>query len=104
KIRFSQHLDREIEKLKIAIDRDTAIKDKIRGEQEAESEKRINTALLIVAFLAVVSAVWDGSEWAATVINFERNQNYSIYSVAFMVVVIFAIIILLLKKNATRKR
>jgi len=103
KTRFSQHLDREIEKLKIAIDRDTAIKEKIRNEQEAESEKRINTALLIVAFLAVVSAVWDGSEWAATVINFERNQNYSIYSVAFMVVVIFVIIILLLKKNAIKK-
>lgn len=104
KIRFSLHLDREIEKLQLAIDRDTAIKEKIRNEQEAQSEKRINTALLIVAFLAVVSAVWDGSEWAATVINVERNQNYSIYSVAFMVAVIFAIVILLLKKNATRKR
>lgn len=103
KIRHSQNLDQEITKLQTAIDRDTAIKEKHHNKKAEENEKRINTALLIVAFLAVVSAVWDGSEWAATVIGIERSENYSLFSGIFMIVVIISISIILLAKKNGRK-
>ncbi len=102
-IRKSLNLDKESEKLKIAIDRDTAVKDKIHKAREEENEKRINTALLIVAFLAIVSAVWDGSEWAASVFGLERSLLYSALSSAFMVVIVVTIIILLRRKYGKAK-
>lgn len=102
-IRKSLNLDKESEKLKTAIDRDTAVKDKIHKAREEESEKRINTALLIVAFLAIVSAVWDGSEWAASVFGVERSMLYSALSGAFMVIIVITIVVLLRRKYGKAK-
>lgn len=98
KIRHSLNLELELEKLKKAIDRDAALKEKKRKHQEESNERRIKNALLVVAFLAVFSAVYDGSEWASAVLGGNRDIYYNTFSFLFFLGVILGVIYMLKKK------
>ncbi len=92
KIRYGLDLDDELELIKESIERDDRKEKERRDREEAANEKRINNALVLVAFLAVFSAVFDGAEWIYNLFTSQRGVAYDFFSGTFFFLILLGIL------------
>jgi hypothetical protein len=99
KIRQGLNIEHELTDIRFSIEQDYIKKQERRQLQEAESDKRTNKALLVVALLAVFSAVWDGAELIEAALKGERGVVFSSISLLALISIYLGIIYFLRKKK-----
>nr|WP_320119802.1 hypothetical protein [uncultured Marinifilum sp.] len=84
KVRQGLEIDDELEQLHISLEREAA-------KQEKQREQRLNLILSFVAFLAIFSAVKDGSDWIVALGWLKKSGL--VYNIATLTVLVLFIVI-----------
>lgn len=84
KVRKGLEIDDELDQLHISLERESA-------KQEKQREQRLNLILSFVAFLAIFSAVKDGSDWIVALGWLKKSGL--IYNIATLTVLVLFIVI-----------
>lgn len=99
KIRSGFNIKNELAEIRNSIERDyKKHQEKMQAEEEA-SQKRINTALFIVAILAVLSTVKDGAELLQQFFSPSFSGMYKVLTILAVMIIFTIVFRLLIKKK-----
>lgn len=98
KIRQGLNIDLELDEIRDSLNRDYRKQIERRTKDEAKNEKKINNALLIIAFLGIFTAVFDGSEWIANLFHIKYGIVYNILGLGSFLIILLAMILVIRRK------